>query len=183
MKLTTIRVVLRIVVVEDLHIEQLDVKIAFLYGDLVEDIYIMQPQGFTIIDKERLVCKLKKIMYGLKQASRQWYKKFDGFMCNNGFMRCQTDHCSYVKRFDDNYIILFLYVDDMLIAWSNIQKMSKQFAMKDLSATQQILGMRISRDRTSGTLVFSQVEYVKRVLNRFNMQGAKPVSTHLASHF
>lgn len=111
-------------------------------------------------------------------------------MCNSGFMRYQVDHCCYVKRFGDSYIILLLYVDDMLIAVSNIQEinnlkkeLSKHFAMKDLGVAKQILGMRISRDRAFGTLVLSQAEYVKRVLNRFIMQGAKPVNTHLASHF
>lgn len=72
--------VLEIVTIEDLHIEQLDVKTAFLYGDLEENIYLMQPQGFIVPAKEGLVCKLKKSLYGLKQAPRQWYKKFDGFM-------------------------------------------------------------------------------------------------------
>ena len=76
-KLTTIRLVLRIVTVENLHLEQLDVKTAFLHGDLEEDIYIRQPQGFIVQGKESLVCKLRKNLYGLKQAPRQWYKKFD----------------------------------------------------------------------------------------------------------
>lgn len=87
-KLTTIRVILGIVDAEDLHFEQLDVKTAFLHGDFEEDIYMMQPQGFTILDNEGLICKLKKNLYSFKQALRQWYKKFDGFMCNSGFMRC-----------------------------------------------------------------------------------------------
>ena len=57
----------------------------------------------------------KKSLYGLKQALRQWYKKFDGFMYSNGFLRCQPDHCCYVKKFDNSYIILLLNVDDILI--------------------------------------------------------------------
>ena len=80
-KLTTIRVVLGIVAAENLHLEQLDVKTAFLHGDLEEDIYMQQPEGFTMQGKENQVCKLKKSLYGLKQAPRQWYKKFDNFMC------------------------------------------------------------------------------------------------------
>ena len=116
MKLNTIRVVLSIVAAENLHLEQLDVKTAFLHGDLEEEIYMMQPQGFVVPGKEDWVCRLKKSLYGLKQAPRQWYKKFDRFMLGNGYTRCHADHCCYFKRFDSSYIILLLYVDDMLVA-------------------------------------------------------------------
>ncbi|KAL5762397.1 hypothetical protein ACOSP7_018661 [Xanthoceras sorbifolium] len=189
-KLTTIRLVLKIVAAENLHLEQLDVKTVFLHGDLEEEIYMRQPEGFKEAGKENLVCRLKKSLYGLKQAPRQWYKKFDSFMSSSGFTRCQADHCCYIKRFDNSFIILLLYVDDMLIAGSDMQEimnlkreLSKQFAMKDLGAAKQILGMRIKRDTKSGTLLLSQAEYIKKVLSRFNMQDAKPVSTPLGIHF
>ena len=85
-------------------------------------------------------------MYGLKQAPRQWYKKFDGFMHRIGFKRCEADHCCYVKSFDNSYIILLLYVNDMLIERSSIKEinnlnkqLSKQFAMKDLGAAMKDL--------------------------------------------
>ena len=106
------------------------------------------------------------------------------------FNRCEADHCCYVKSFDNSYIILLLYVDNMLIAGSKIEELnnlkkqlSKQFAMKDLGAAKQILGIRIIRDKTNGTLKLLQLEYVKKVLSRFNMNEAKPVSTPLGSHF
>jgi hypothetical protein len=189
-KMTTIRLVLRIVAAENLHLEQLDVKTAFLHGNLEEEIYMHQPQGFAVLGKESQVCKLRKSLYGLKQAPRQWYKKFDSFMCNTGFTRCDADHCCYVKNFENSYIILLLYVDDMLVAGSSIKEinnlkkqLSKQFAMKDLGAAKQILGMRIIRDRANGTLKLSQTEYVKKILSRFSMDGAKPVSTPLGSQF
>ncbi|KAE8688563.1 Retrovirus-related Pol polyprotein from transposon TNT 1-94 [Hibiscus syriacus] len=189
-KLSTIRLVLKIVAAENLHLEQLDVKTTFLHGDLEEEIYMRQPEGFIETGKKNLVCRLKKRLYGLKQAPRQWYKKFDSFMSSSGFTRCQADHCCYIKRFDNSFIILLLYVDDMLVAGSDMQdiinlkqKLSKQFAMKDLGATKQILGMRIKRDTNSGTLMLSQAEYINKVLSRFNMQDAKPVSTPLGVHF
>ena len=107
-----------------------------------------------------------------------------------GFKRCEADHCCYVKFSDNSYIILLLYVDDMLIAGSSIEEinnlkkqLSKQFVMKDLGVAKQILGMRIIRDRSNGTLKLSQSKYVKKVLSRFNMNEAKLVSTPLASHF
>ncbi|RVX01499.1 Retrovirus-related Pol polyprotein from transposon TNT 1-94 [Vitis vinifera] len=102
---------------------------------------MIQPEGFIVQGQENLVCKLRKSLYGLKQAPRQWYKKFDNFMHRIGFKRCEADHCCYVKSFDNSYIILLLYVDDMLIVGFDIEKinnlkkqLSKQFAMKDLGA-------------------------------------------------
>jgi len=185
-KLTTIRVVLGIVAAENLHLEQLDVKTTFLHSDLEEDIYMQQPEGFAIQGKENQVYKLKKSLYGLKQAPRQWYKKFDNFMCSSGYTRCQAYHCCYVKYFDNSYINLLLYVDDMLIARSSIEeidKLKQQFEMKDLGATKQILGMRIIRDKDKGILKLSQTEYIKKVLSRFSMDNVKPVSTPLGNHF
>jgi len=189
-KLTTIRAVLSIVAVENLHLEQMDVKTAFLHGELDEEIYMQQPEGYAKASKQSLVCRLKKSLYGLKQAPRQWYKRFDSFMERSEFRRCHTDHCCYIKRYGSSYIILLLYVDDMLIVGSDMKqierlkgKLSKEFEMKDLGAASQILGMKITRNREERTLKLSQEEYVGKVLKRFNMEGAKPVSTPLAGHF
>jgi hypothetical protein len=190
-KMTSIRTILSLVVVEDLHLEQLDVKTTFLHGDLEEEIYMQQPQGYEVKGKENLVCRLKKSLYGLKKAPRQWYLKFDRFMTEHGYSRCHSDHCVYFKRLENgSYIILLLYVDDMLVAGSNMQdinvlkkKLDNSFAMKDLGAAKKILGMRITRDRKNRKLTLSQGEYIEKVLERFRMQNAKPVSTPLASHF
>ena len=112
-------------------------------------------------------------------------------MTEQVYDRCHSDHCVYFKRLDNGrYIILLLYVDDMLVVGSNMQdinvlkrKLAKSFAMKDLGAAKQILGMRITRDRKNRKLTLSQGEYIEKVLQRFRMQNAKPVSTPLASHF
>eukprot|EP00253_Pinus_taeda_P027794 PITA_27794 len=165
-KMTSIRTILSLVAAEDLHLEQLDVKTAFLHGDLEEEIYMQQPQGYEVKGKEKLVCRLKKSLYGLKQAPRQWYLKFDKFMSEQGYTRCHSDHCVYLKkRNDGSYIILLLYVDDMLVAGSNMQeinvlkrKLANSFAMKELGAAKQILGMRITRDRKNRKLTLSQNE-------------------------
>jgi len=124
-KMTTIRIVLSIVAAEDLHLEQLDVKTAFFHGELVEEIYMKQPQGFTVQGNESLVCKLRRSLYGLKQAPRQWYKKFDSFICNTGFTRCNADHCCYVKSFKSSYIILLLSIDDILTAGGSMEEINK----------------------------------------------------------
>ena len=112
------------VATENLHLEQLGVKTAFLYGDLEEDIYMIQPKGFIIQRQENLVCKLRKSLYDLKQAPRQWYKKFDNFMHRIGSKRCEADHFCYIKSFDNSYIILLLYVNDMLIAKPSIEEIN-----------------------------------------------------------
>ena len=152
-KMTSIRTILSLVAVEDLHIEQSYVKTTFLHGNLEEQIYMQQPQGYEVKGKENLVCRLKKRLYGLKKAPRQWYFKFDKFMIEQGYIRCHSNHCVYLKRLENgSYIILLLYVDDMLVAGSNMQdinvlknKLANSFVMKDLGATKKILGMRITR--------------------------------------
>ena len=84
-----------------------------------------QPEGYEVKGKEKLVCRLKKSLYGLKQAPRQWYLKFDNFMYEQGYTRCHSNHCVYLKNQNDgSYIILLLYVDDMLVAGSNMQEIN-----------------------------------------------------------
>ena len=149
-----------------------------------------QPEGFEVAGKKHMVCKLNKSLYGLKQAPRQWYMKFDSFMKSQTYLKTYSDPCVYFKRFsENNFIILLLYVDDMLIVGKDkgmIAKLkrdlSKSFDMKDLGPAQQILGMKIVRERTSRKLWLSQEKYIERVLERFNMKNAKPVSTPLAGH-
>ncbi|CAN0905823.1 Retrovirus-related Pol polyprotein from transposon TNT 1-94, partial [Linum grandiflorum] len=190
-KMTSIRTVLGFAASLDLELEQLDVKTAFLHGNLHEEIYMEQPEGFEEKGKSELVCKLKKSLYGLKQAPRQWYRKFDSFMTRNGYKRTTADPCVYFRKFTGgNFIILLLYVDDMLIVGQDAamiqslkKDLSKSFDMKDLGPAKQILGMEIARDRKAGKLWLSQEKYIERVLDRFNMKNAKSVSTPLASHF
>ena len=98
----------------DVHLEQLDVKIAFFHRGLEEEIYMLQPKGFE--GKENLVCRLTKSLYGLKQAPRCWYKRLDSFIISLRYNKLNSDHCEYYKRFEDNdFIILLLYVDEMLV--------------------------------------------------------------------
>ena len=165
-------------------------KTAFLHGDLEEEIYIEQPEGFTAKGKEHLVCGFKKSLYRLKHAPRQWCKKFDSFMVDHGYARTISNHCVFVKKFfDGEFIILLLYVDDMLIICRDTSKidrpkkeLSKSFNMKDLGPAKQILDMKISHDRKKGKLWLSQESYIAKVLDRFNMSKAKSVSPTLAGH-
>ncbi|GJW15791.1 putative RNA-directed DNA polymerase [Tanacetum coccineum] len=190
-KMGSIRVVLGLAASLDLEVEQMDVKTAFLHGDLDKEIYMEQPEGFQVKGKEDYVCRLQKSLYGLKQAPRQWYKKFESVIGKQGFRKTFSDHCVFFQRFgDDDFIILLLYVDDMLIVGKNIgriaqlkQDLSKSFAMKDLGPAKQILGIRIFRDRGAKKLHISQEQYIEKVLRRFNMDKAKVVSSPLTPNF
>ncbi|KAG8482597.1 hypothetical protein CXB51_024457 [Gossypium anomalum] len=190
-KHSSIRALLGIVAMHDLELEQLDVKTAFLHGELEEDIYMQQPEGFIVSEKEDYVCLLRKSLYGLKQSPRQWYKRFDSFMTSHDFKRSSLDSCVYFKKnSDDSFVYLLLYVDDMLIAAKDkgeIRKvkaqLSEEFEMKDLGPVKKILGTEILRYRKANKLYLSQKGYIEKVLCRFNMQSAKPVSTPLAAHF
>ena len=115
-KHSSIRILLSMVAKFDLELEQMDVKTAFLYGELEETIYMRQSEGFIIEGKEDFVCKLKKSLYGLKQSPRQWNKRFDEFMTRIKFKRSKFDNCVYFKFASyHNFFILLLYVDDILI--------------------------------------------------------------------
>ncbi|KAD2393643.1 hypothetical protein E3N88_40620 [Mikania micrantha] len=176
---------------KSLDLEQMDVKTTFLHGVLDKEIYMEQPKGFQVKGKEDYVCKLQKSLYGLKQAPRQWYKKFESVMGEQGYRKTTSDHCVFFQRFgDDDFIILLLYVDDMLIVGKNADRilqlkkeLSKSFSMKDLGPAKQILGIRITRDRASKKLHMSQEQYIERVLCRFNMANAKVVSSPLTPNF
>eukprot|EP00253_Pinus_taeda_P033986 PITA_33986 len=92
-KVTSIRLLLSIVVAFDFEVQQMDVKATFLHGDIEEEIYMKQPEGFAVKGKKELVCKLNKSLYGLKQSLRMWYQKFDKFIWGLGFSRRKEDHC------------------------------------------------------------------------------------------
>jgi len=172
------RVVMALVAHFDLELHQMDVKTAFLNGDLFEEVYMVQPDGFAKKGKEHLVCRLKKSIYGLRQASRQWYLKFDQVVTSFGFKENASDQCIYLKKNGSHFIILVLYVDDILLASSSVELLietklilNSHFDMKDLGDASVVLGIQISRDRSRGILGLSQRGYIDKVLKRFNMHS------------
>ncbi|XP_058782988.1 uncharacterized protein LOC131657627 [Vicia villosa] len=163
----------------------MDVKTAFLYGDLDETILMRQPEGYVEKGKDDYVCKLKRSLYGLKQSSRQWNRRFDKFMARISFIRSQFDHCVYFRfRPGNSFVILLLYVDDILIASNSVEdvmrvkaELNKEFDMKDLGAASRILGIDIRRDRKKSKLCLSQEAYLRKILEKFGMSNSKPVVT------
>ncbi|KAL0282692.1 UNVERIFIED_CONTAM: Retrovirus-related Pol polyprotein from transposon TNT 1-94 [Sesamum radiatum] len=138
-RFASVLLILAIVAHLDLELFQIDVKTAFLNGELDEEIYMDQPEGFQEIGQKRKVCRLKCSIYGLKQSSRQYYYRFHRAITSMGFTMVEEDHCVYVKRSEKNFIILSLYVDDILLAGNNMELivatqkwLSSTFEMKDM---------------------------------------------------
>ncbi|GJR53572.1 retrovirus-related pol polyprotein from transposon TNT 1-94 [Tanacetum coccineum] len=138
-RITSIRMILAIVALRNLEIHQMDVKMAFLNEDLEEEIYMNQPECFIASGQEGKVCRLVKSLYGLKQAPKQWHQKFDNTMLESGFKINECGKCWYVKDISSGYVILCLYVDDMLIVGSNDKMirstkdmLKSKFDMKDM---------------------------------------------------
>lgn len=190
-KQRSIRLMLALVNYHDMELEQMDVKTAFLYGELEEEILMKQPEGFVIRAEENLVCLLQKSLYGLKQSPRQWNKRFDQFMIRHGYCRSNHDNCIYYKEVSDVCVIyLLLYVDDILIACTRVDEIQKlklllsgEFEMKDLGNAKKILGMEITRDRALRRIYLKQKGYLEKVLDRFGFKDVKPVMTPLSQQF
>ena len=138
-RINSIRMVLVIVTLRNLEVHQMDVKTSFLNGDLDEEIYMEQPEGFISPRQEKKVCRLVKSLYGLKQTLKHWHQKFHSVMLANDLKINECDKCVYVKDTENGYVILCLYVDNMLIIGSD-DKMVKstkamlntRFDMKDM---------------------------------------------------
>jgi hypothetical protein len=110
-----LRTVLAVAAAKDLEMVQLDLKTAFLNGELEEELFMGQPAGFEVNGRENEVCRLQRSLYGLKQASRNWNKKFDSFIVKYGFTRGVADPCVYYQKDDQNITIMAIWVDDGLL--------------------------------------------------------------------
>ena len=148
-----LRIILALVAHYDLELHQMDVKTVFQNGNLDEEIYMEQPEGFAKKGKEHLACKLKKSIYGLKQASRQWYLRFNDTITSFGFKKNAVDQCIYLKVSGSKFIMLVLYVDDILLASNDLgllhetkEYLSKNFKMVDMGEANYVIGIEIFRD-------------------------------------
>nr|CAH65951.1 H0716A07.9 [Oryza sativa] len=181
-RLTTIRVLLSLAASHGLLVHQMDVKTAFLNGELDEEIYMDQPDGFVVEGQEGKVCKLLKSLYGLKQAPKQWHEKFDKTLTSAGFAVNEADKCVYYRHGGGEGVILCLYVDDILIFGTNLEVinevksfLSQNFDMKDLGVADVILNLKLIRGENGITLL--QSHYVEKILNRFGYIDSKPSPT------
>ena len=177
-KMTTVNTLLAISAVRGWHLTQLDVNNAFLHGELHEEVYMQLPQGFHS-KGENIVCKLNKSLYGLRQASRQWYSKFSSTILKCGFKQSRSDYSLFTKKFNHSFIALLVYVDDILIASNDIQAveelkvfLDQEFKLKDLGNLKLFLGLEIARSDKGISLC--QRKYALEVLKDAGMTGCKP---------
>ena len=188
-RFSSLRAILALAASNDYEVHQMDVKTAFLNGDLDEDIYMHQPDGYRVSGgQEQHVWKLRKSLYGLKQAGRAWNKTMDAALIELGLRPTHSDSCVYVMRNSNTVMYLLVYVDDLLLVASDSDQLASvktqlgnRFDMKDMGEAQFILGVQIKRDRAKRQLHLSQAEYIRMVLERFDMQECKPVASPMAT--
>lgn len=179
----TVRIVLALAAQLHWPVYQFDVKSAFLNGDLQEEVYVTQPEGFVIEGKEAKVYKLRKALYGLKQAPRAWYSKIDGYFRQNGFTRSENEPTLYVKKQGrDDVIIVCLYVDDIIYMSSSDSlvadfksNMMKKFEMSDMGLLHYFLGLEVKQGIDG--IFISQRKYAIDLLKRFSLLNCKPAVT------
>ncbi|PNX55819.1 putative LRR receptor-like protein kinase, partial [Trifolium pratense] len=163
------------------YVFQLDVKSAFLHGELIEEVYVDQPLGYQKENKQ-LVYKLKKSLYGLKQAPRAWYNKIEAYFNHEGFEKCPHEHTLFVKNESDGRIIVVsLYVDDLIFTGNDEKlfadfksSMESNFAMTDLGKMRYFLGVEV-KQYGNGIFLYQQ-KYAVEILQRFGMNDCNSVS-------
>jgi hypothetical protein len=135
----------------------MDVKTTFLNGELEEEIYMDQPEGFLVKGQEGMVCKLVKSLYGLKQAPKQWHDKFDRTFTSVGFVTNEANKCVYCRYSGGEGVILRLYVDDILIFGTSLELikevkyfLSQKFEMKILGEADVILNIKLIKGENGG---------------------------------
>jgi hypothetical protein len=179
---TSIHCIFALATLEDMEIHQMDVKTTFLNGELEEEIYTKQPQGFMHQGNEHLVCKLHKSLYGLKQSPKAWNQKLDAFLKSIEFMKSEADPSVYVAQMKDVKFFIVVYVDDLILVCNDQKKLlqikkelNQKFEMKDLGELHFFMGMEVERNRDEQFLNINQIQYVKEILKRFQMEECKPI--------
>jgi hypothetical protein len=186
-KMATLRYLLSEVVDRDMEMHQLDVKTAFLYGELEEDIWMQQPTGFEEGGPD-VACHLKKALYGLKQAPRAWHAKLKKELEGAGFKASETDPALFIKNNKDHSVFILVWVDDMLIASESLAAvdetktlLKKAFTITDIGEARFFLGMEVYRDRKAGELKLSQARMTKELVKKYMLEDAKPKATPLTA--
>ncbi|MCO5600644.1 hypothetical protein L7F22_054759 [Adiantum nelumboides] len=187
LRITSFRVLIAIAALFGFLLHQMDVRTAFLNGDLQEEIYMSQPDGgYTSLQHPDYVSRLLKALYGLKQSPRQWYLRFHQCMISLGYTRFQSDANVYSRHSTNVLLFLAIYVDDILIL-SNSQyaidkakgELQASFSMIDMGTLHYCLGIQVLQDPSKGLIRISQQTYIQSLLTKFNMSSCKGVETPL----
>ncbi|XP_021857849.2 uncharacterized mitochondrial protein AtMg00810-like [Spinacia oleracea] len=181
-KTTTIHTVLGLAMAQKWIIHQLDVKNAFLHGDLKETVYMYQPLDFVDRRAPNHVCLLRKALYGLKEAPRAWYQRFANFLLQMGFIIAMSDTSLFTFKHGDDIAYLLLYVDDIILVTSSnnlrghmITTLQTEFPMSDLGPLNYFLGISVTR--TPSFMLLSQQKYAHDILERAGMCNCKLAAT------
>ncbi|XP_074314529.1 uncharacterized protein LOC141649747 [Silene latifolia] len=177
-KLVTVRTLLAIAAAKGWVLHQMDVHNAFLHGDLQEEVYMRPPPGFHPSNNDK-VCRLRKSLYGLRQAPRCWYAKLASALRNYGFKQCALDHSLFSITKDNIEVHVLVYVDDLVICGNNVpfitkfkDYLSQCFSMKDLGVLKYFLGLEIARNQSG--IFISQRKYALDILQETGLLGSKP---------
>ncbi|XP_074290587.1 uncharacterized protein LOC141617305 [Silene latifolia] len=180
-KMVTIRAFLSVAAVKNWELHQMDVHNAFLHGDLDEEVYMRLPPGFSR-GKEGKVCRLKKSLYGLRQAPRCWFAKLTASLKNFGFVQSYSDYSLFYFSRGTVRLFVLIYMDDLVIAGNDPSEISKFkaylsdcFHMKDLGKLKYFLGLEVSRSKEG--IYLSQRKYALDIISETGLLGSKPVAT------
>ncbi|MCO5614227.1 hypothetical protein L7F22_068507 [Adiantum nelumboides] len=183
-KMPTVRLVIAMASMFGWKLRQMDVNNAFLNGDLEEEFYIIQLEGYQHPEFPYYVCRLKKALYGLKQALRAWCEKITRFLKKIGFKQSNADHSLFLKHVDGEIIVIVIYVDDLILTGSHDEKildvkksLLRQFNMKNLGELRYFLGIEIVD--TLSRIWMIQRQYALDMLEKYGITACKPVDTPL----
>ena len=182
------RQLLSLAAVQDWEVEAVDIRTAFLHGDLEETMYMKLPPEVASRYGNKNIALLKKALYGLKQAGRCWNDKLDAWLQTQGWTSSDDDSCVYVLRRGDTVeMLLYIHVDDSAIAGPSLSQINAfidtldtHFPCKRQGALKHFLGMEVTRDRRQNTLWITQTMYTNRILTRFNLFECRPHSVPLS---
>ncbi|WVZ97328.1 hypothetical protein U9M48_042876 [Paspalum notatum var. saurae] len=181
-RLESVRLLLALAASEGWPVHHMDVKSAFLNGELREEVYVAQPPGFVVAGKEHKVLRLIKALYGLRQAPRAWYAKLDASLAALGFQRSASEHAVYTSGKGAHRLIVGVYVDDLIITGSNVtelkqfkEEMKSTFRMSDAGLLHYYLGLEVNR--TMAGITIGQGAYATKILEAAGLAGCNASST------
>ncbi|KAE8969014.1 hypothetical protein PR001_g27622 [Phytophthora rubi] len=178
--LNTVRIFLAVCCQRGYVVKQYDVETAFLNGDLEEEVYMVPPEGINV--RDGMVCRLRRSLYGLKQAAAVWHKTIRSVFIALGFKQCKSCPCLFVRVGQNGPVYIVLYVDDLLIgceaeeeASSIAEALGARFRLKSLGDARFILGMELHYNTQKGEVFVGQAQYISRMIARFGQADAHPV--------